>query len=281
MGSFFSGPKPQESKSGNKAYGTILGNYAPMMGYGTMGGSAIANLLGLAPTSVMIDRAHDGIDGNKHGANDIYHVSSIPGQSSGGSGGGSGASSQVDALTNWSNSGGMQFLRDQGNNQIDSNQSAKGLLKSGSTLKALEKYGQGLGSTYLNQYMDNLFKFSNLGLGAGNLISGAGQFSEGTGAQPAGAGKQMIGQLANAAVSAAVASDSRLKDNIVEIGVRPDGLMEVEFDYNQNSLLNLPKGRFRGVLAEEVAAKRPSGLGPEIKGYLTVKDEDLLPKKVN
>lgn len=89
----------------------------------------------------------------------------------------SGGPAQTAGLENFAHSGGMDFLREQGNKQITSNQASKGLLNSGDTLKAEEKYGQGLGSTYLQQYMQNLMGFSNLGLGAANAMSGAGQVS--------------------------------------------------------------------------------------------------------
>lgn len=92
-----------------------------------------------------------------------------------------GGPAQTSGLENWANSGGMDFLMNQGQRAITSSKAASGLLKSGSYGTALEKYGQGLASTYLNQYMDNLFKYSNLGLGAGSLVANAGQYSKGTG----------------------------------------------------------------------------------------------------
>jgi hypothetical protein len=91
-----------------------------------------------------------------------------------------GGEAQTEGLEKFANSGGMEFLRDQGNNQINSNASARGLLKSGSTIKSLERYGQGLGSTYLNQYMGNLKDLSQIGLGAGGLMSSVGQTSKGS-----------------------------------------------------------------------------------------------------
>jgi hypothetical protein len=102
-----------------------------------------------------------------------------------------GTAGQTDALNNFANSAGMQFLRDQGNNQVNSNQAAKGLLQSGDTLKELTKYGQGLGSTYLNDYIKNLGTLGNLGLASGALVSDAGRYgtSKSSGAKP---GKQGI-----------------------------------------------------------------------------------------
>src|SRR6516162_886239 len=45
---------------------------------------------------------------------------------------------------------GYQFNLQQGVNAIDASAAAHGLLNSGATGKALEQYGQGLGSSYLN-----------------------------------------------------------------------------------------------------------------------------------
>lgn len=89
-----------------------------------------------------------------------------------------GGAAQREGLDNFTNSGGMEFLREQGNNQINSNQAAKGLLESGSTLKELTKYGQGLGSTYLNQYMEHLGKLAGIGLGATGQMVGVGQVNK-------------------------------------------------------------------------------------------------------
>lgn len=115
-----------------------------------------------------------------------------------------GGPAQTAGLQNFADSGGMKFMQDQGNRQINSNQAAKGLLNSGSTLKALEKYGQGLGSTYLNQYMSQLMDLSKLGLGAGGIMAQAGQtsdsksHSEGTGEK-----QGMLGQIAAGAAQGA------------------------------------------------------------------------------
>ncbi len=79
----------------------------------------------------------------------------------------------------FANSGGMKFLQDETNKQVTSNQAAKGLLKSGSTLTALQDRGHGLASTYLKDYMGSLFDFSKLGMGAANTMTGAGGWSKG------------------------------------------------------------------------------------------------------
>jgi hypothetical protein len=111
-----------------------------------------------------------------------------------------GGPAQTGALTNFANSGGMQFLRDQGNQQINSNMAAKGLLNSGATGKALEKYGQGLGSTYLNQYMSNLKDYAGIGLGAGGILADSGVEKHEKGAK-----KGILSSLVDAGSAAAQA----------------------------------------------------------------------------
>lgn len=131
--------KTGKTESGNHAWGAINSAFSPALGYVTQGGNAVSALLGLGGDSA----------------------------------------AQKTALENFSNSAGMSFLKDQGMDMITSNQAAKGLLNSGDTLKASQQYGQQLGSTYLNQYMQNLFGLGQLGLGAGGVMSDAGKWSKG------------------------------------------------------------------------------------------------------
>jgi hypothetical protein len=137
------GGSPAESsgktESGNHAWDAISGAFTPALGYVTDGGNAVKNLLGI------------GTDG----------------------------AGQKAALEQFSNSAGMGFLRDQINNQVTSNKAASGLLNSGSTLTALQDRGAQLGSTYLNQYMQNLFGLGQLGIGAGGVMADAGRWSKG------------------------------------------------------------------------------------------------------
>lgn len=109
-----------------------------------------------------------------------------------------GAPAQTDALNNFAHSGGMDFLMQQGQRAITSSKAASGLLNSGSYGTALEKYGQGLGSTYLNQYMQNLMDYSKLGLGAAGVLGSSGQYSKGSGT---GAKQGIAAQLAQAAAA--------------------------------------------------------------------------------
>jgi hypothetical protein len=109
-----------------------------------------------------------------------------------------GGPAQTAGLETFANSGGMKFLRDQANEQVTSNQAAKGLLNSGSTLTALQDRGHGLASTYLNSYMDKLFNFSDIGTKSAATMTGAGSWSKGSGQ---GEKKGIASQLAQVAAA--------------------------------------------------------------------------------
>lgn len=190
---------------------------------------------------------------------------------------GVGTGDQTQALDKFANSGGMGWLMDQGNRMINSNQAAKGLLNSGSTLTGITKYGQGLGSTYLNSYMDKLLGLGNLGLGAGGVMSSAGQWSKGQGPTQGGAGKSLLPMIGSAALTAIGGSDPALKENVEFVGYDNDNIPMYDFNYRQDTPLNLPEGRFRGYMADEVPAE---ALGPTVKGFLTVK-APYLPKRID
>jgi hypothetical protein len=167
-----------------------------------------------------------------------------------------GGPAQTDALNNFSNSGGMQFLQEQGMKGVTSSKAAQGLLKSGSYGTALSKYNQGLASTYLNSYMDKLLGYSQLGLGAANTLAGAGQYSTGTTATQ---GKQgSLPSLLQAGAMIAGVSDIRLKSNVVKIGQASDGLGVYRYD--------LDGQRHTGVMAHEVKQLRPQAYLPKFFG---------------
>ena len=65
-------------------------------------------------------------------------------------------------------------------------------------------------------------------------------------------------------------SDPALKKDVTEVGKMHDGLPVVDFTYRQDKGLNLPMGRQRGVMADDVAKMRPWALGPKTSGYMTV-----------
>jgi hypothetical protein len=60
------------------------------------------------------------------------------------------------AFGNYLNSTGYKFQLGQGMQAVTGSAAARGLLNSGSTLKALDQYGQGLGSSYFSNYLSQI-----------------------------------------------------------------------------------------------------------------------------
>jgi hypothetical protein len=115
----------------------------------------------------------------------------------------SGPSQFDDQFNDYKDSSGYNFMFDQGSKAITGNNATKGLLNSGSTLKALNMFGQNTASTYFNQYLDRLLGLSGLGNQAGSLISGAGGVSNSQ-SQSTGTSKSKpgLGSLIGSALSA-------------------------------------------------------------------------------
>lgn len=85
-----------------------------------------------------------------------------------------GANAQTQGFDTFRNSSGYNFIRDQGLDAINSNNASKGLLASGSALKAITGYGQNLASTFLDSYLNRLSGITNQGNTAAQILSGAG-----------------------------------------------------------------------------------------------------------
>jgi len=182
-----------------------------------------------------------------------------------GTGAGGGTNPQQSALDTLSNSTGMQFIRDQGVKSIEASQAGRGMLQSGATGKALQTFGQQLGSTYLNQMLDRLIDYSKLGISAGGVMAAAGgrSASSGTGESSGKGGKNgLIPGILEAAASAPKVSDIRLKTNIVRMGETSEGIPVYEFDFIDDK--RLPTGRQRGVMAHEVKRIKPEAFVPNI-----------------
>lgn len=79
----------------------------------------------------------------------------------------------------YKNATGFDFLTNQGSRGITGNAAAGGLLRSGSTGKALVNYGNNMNQQFAGNYLDRLLGLVNAGTQAGSLISGAGQYSKG------------------------------------------------------------------------------------------------------
>lgn len=181
---------------------------------------------------------------------------------------------QTGALNTWANSGGMDFLREQGTRAIEGSKAAGGTLMSGSTGTELLKMGQKLGSTYLNDYMNKLFDYAKLGQGSSGLLGSAGQWSKNSGSSSGestgkkdstGPKKGLVGMMSDAAAAyAGRGSDIRLKKNVNKIGELADGLSVYEYEYKEE--FGLEKGKQIGVMADEVKELRPWAYIPNFIG---------------
>jgi hypothetical protein len=67
------------------------------------------------------------------------------------------------AMTNYQHSPGYAWQFDEGQRAVESSQAAQGMLRSGATMKALEKFGSGLANTDFGQYYTRLNQLSTLG----------------------------------------------------------------------------------------------------------------------
>lgn len=173
----------------------------------------------------------------------------------------------ASGLESYKDATGFDALAQEGSEGILGNAAARGILRSGSTGKALQRFGSTLSNQFAGNYLDQLGKLAGLGLGAGSLVSGAGNVSSGT---SSGGGKSGLGNaLGTALTVASVASDRRLKKNIVKIGEYEDGLGIYQYHYISGA------GPYIGVMAQEVAELRPYALGPEVDGYMTVNYNNL------
>lgn len=148
-----------------------------------------------------------------------------------------------------------------GSQGITGNAAAAGMLRSGSTDKALQSFGNTIQNQYANNYMDKLLSQAGLGLQAGQLISGAGQVGQ---SKFSGSSKPGLGGLIGGIAGGIARSDRRAKKNIHKVGDGWGGLKIYQYRYLDNS------GPFIGVMADEVATLHPEALGPVIDGYMTV-----------
>lgn len=85
-----------------------------------------------------------------------------------------GSKAQDEGFTKFRDSSGYNFIRDEGIKGITASNAAKGLLGSGSALKAITDRSSNLASTFLNQYLSQLLNFTNTGTQAAQILSSAG-----------------------------------------------------------------------------------------------------------
>ncbi len=180
----------------------------------------------------------------------------------------SGDTSGLDA---YKDATGFDFAAEQGSRGITGNAAAGGLLRSGSTGKALQSFGQNINQQFAGNYMDRLLQQANLGFSAANAMAGAGNVQ-----QQSSKSKPGLSGLIGGIASGVAASDPRLKTDIVRIGDYGDvGLYAFKYKTDE---AKTPK--HIGVMADEVEKAYPEALGPTNEdGYMTV-DYDKLKELV-
>lgn len=78
------------------------------------------------------------------------------------------------AFGNYLGSTGYNFIKQQGTSAITGNAASRGILNSGATAKALQRYGTGLASTTFNDYLNHLSGMTGQGVQAAGSIGAAG-----------------------------------------------------------------------------------------------------------
>jgi hypothetical protein len=77
--------------------------------------------------------------------------------------GANGADAATAAMGNFQKSPGYAFALDEGLRAVDAGAAARGMTRSGATIKAEEKYGQGLAAQDFSTYYNRLYNLSNQG----------------------------------------------------------------------------------------------------------------------
>lgn len=83
-----------------------------------------------------------------------------------------GSQAGQEAFNTWLNSTDYQFTTDRGMNAITSNAATRGMVNSGATLKALQKFGQNNAQQYVGNWLGALGNQQSTGLSAGNALAG-------------------------------------------------------------------------------------------------------------
>lgn len=112
-----------------------------------------------------------------------------------------------NGLKAYLDSSGYKFRLDSGRDAITSSRATAGLLNSGSTLKALDTFGQNIGTGYFDDYLGHLSDLSGQGLGAGSALAGVGQNYAGAVSNNNNAAADAVG---NAALSSAANTSNLL-----------------------------------------------------------------------
>lgn len=183
---------------------------------------------------------------------------------------------------NYLNTAGFDDEYEQGVRGIVGGQAARRMLGSGSTLKSLERFRQGLKGQYFGNYLNSVGNQQALGLNAATSLAGVG--SQYTG-QVTQNNMQNAATIGNAALArsasntnflsgligaAATLSDERAKTITAKVGEMEDGLPIYRFRYTGSDIEHV------GPMAQEVALYRPWALGPRRDDGMMTVDYSML-----
>lgn len=160
---------------------------------------------------------------------------------------------------------GFNTMLNNGTQGLMGSAAARGLLRSGSTGKALVNYGQDMSNQFGQNYLGNLLNMGQLGVSAGNTLAGAGQTSSSTQKSKGG-----LGGFLGSTLGAVAKSERSVKTDIKKIGEFSNGLGKYSFRYKDD-----PRKKYIGVMVDEVEVICPEALGPVIDGVKTVNYDKL------
>jgi len=196
---------------------------------------------------------------------------------------------QQEYYDNFTEDPGTQFLREQGQGDIDRQLAARGGLGGGSRLKAVSKFNQGLANQQLDKRMAQLGSLAqtDIGMATGlsNLRTGLGTaqaqslsdigtaFASGTKGQieATQAGREHMLGVGN--MIGSFFSDSALKENLEEIGEFKGCTLYV-WDWNEEAaIVGADEQSPLGCIAQEVQELYPDMVVASDTGYLKIKQE--------
>jgi len=167
-------------------------------------------------------------------------------------------------FNNFKKAGGFDWFAQQGAEGVLGNMAAQGLLRSGTAGKALINYGNNMANQYLQNYVQDLLGYGNMGVGAGSVLADSGKYGTSSESKDTGAFGKFLGS------ALAFLSEPILKTDVEYIGELSNGLSLYSFNY----VFGGP--RHIGVMADEVEKKTPQYLGPKIGPYRTVNYGELV-----
>lgn len=150
--------------------------------------------------------------------------------------------------------GGFDFALGEGMRGITGAGAAKGLLRSGSTSRALAGFADGLARQRYDNYLNQLGQLGQLGLGGAGVLAGAGQESTST-----SRGKSQNGILTS------LFSDRRTKTDIVQHAEIIPGLHLYTFRYRGKEMAPVA-----GFMADEVEKLFPEAIGEQFYAPLKI-----------